>query len=480
MNSPHSFAEEDRRIVSRFFAPLQDFAKLQSAGGILLLLCTVVALVWANSPWHESYAHLLHAKIGLSIEKYILDKPLEFWINDWLMTIFFFVVGLEIKRELLVGELRSPRRALLPIAAALGGMVVPALLYLQFNPSGAGHSGWGIPMATDIAFAIGILALVGRGAPASITVLLTALAIVDDLGAVVVIALFYTNDLNTFALVMGGIIWVGMLISNFIGIRNPMFYALLATGLWLAFLNSGVHATISGVLAATAIPTRSLIPPAHFAERGIRLLRRFQEIGTTSQLPERVLFGRRVEYGIFQNAEQVAIIEAIETGCEKVQSPLQRLEHGLHATVAFFVMPVFALANAGVALGGDVLDTYRQPVTLGVIAGLFLGKPIGIFLFAWLSVKLRLCELPAGANWLQVFAVGCLGGIGFTMSLFVTNLAFTDPVLINESKQAILTASLLSAIAGAAVLRLARRGVRPLEAPAEAENSESGEPVAEA
>ncbi len=259
-------------------------------GGILLLLCTVVALVWANSPWREAYEHLLHARIGLSIDKFILDKPLEFWINDALMTVFFFVVGLEIKRELLVGELRSPRRALLPIMAALGGMVVPALLYLQFNPT-AGHAGWGIPMATDIAFAIGILALVGRGAPASITVLLTALAIVDDLGAVVVIALFYTNDLNVAALVTGGMIWGIMLICNFVGFRSPLIFAALSTALWVFFLNSGVHATISGVLAAVAIPTRSAIPPVNFAEVGMRLLRRFQEIGESVELPERVIFG---------------------------------------------------------------------------------------------------------------------------------------------------------------------------------------------
>jgi NhaA family Na+:H+ antiporter len=470
MHHQDQFVAEEQRLLQRFLAPLVDFARLQSAGGILLLLCTIVALVWANSPWREVYQHLLHMKLGLSFDKYILDQPLEFWINDGLMTVFFFVVGLEIKRELLVGELRSPRRALLPIAAALGGMIVPALLYLQFNPGGPGHAGWGIPMATDIAFAIGILALVGRGAPASITVLLTALAIVDDLGAVVVIALFYTNQINMAALITAGIIWLVMLACNFLGLRSPFAYSAFAIGLWLFFLSSGVHATISGVLAAAAIPTRSMIPPANFAEVGMRMLRRFQEIGESIHLPERVLFGRRIKYGIFQNAEQVAIIEALETGCERVQSPLQRLEHGLHATVAFLVMPVFALANAGVALGGDLLDAYRQPVTLGVIAGLFLGKPLGIFLFSWLSVKLKLCDLPAGANWLQVLAVGCLGGIGFTMSLFVTNLAFRDAALVNQSKQAILTASLLAALAGAIVLRLAapkRESASPLpDAPA--------------
>jgi NhaA family Na+:H+ antiporter len=450
-------ADEEKRLIARFLAPLQEFAKLQSAGGILLLLCSVVAVAWANSPWAEHYFHLLHMKLGLSFEQHVLQKPLEFWINDGLMTVFFFVVGLEIKRELLVGELRSPRKALLPIAAALGGMVVPALLYLQFNPSGPQRAGWGIPMATDIAFAIGILALVGRGAPASITVLLTALAIVDDLGAVLVIALFYTASISIGALTTAGIIWVAMLGLNLAGVRSPLMYALFTSGLWLATLQSGVHATIAGVLAAIAIPTRSIIPPGTFAEAGIKLLQRFQQISQEIQLPERVLFGKRVKYGIFQNAEQVAIVEAMEKGCEKVQSPLQRLEHGLHPLVAFFIMPIFALANAGVALSGDVQERYLHPVTLGVMIGLFVGKPLGIFLFSWISVKLGLCELPERANWLQVLAVGCLGGIGFTMSLFVTNLAFAFPEFINESKQGILTASALSAVAGAACLKIARR-----------------------
>lgn len=470
---PRRFENEDSRIIGRFLAPLHEFAKLQSAGGILLLISTVVALVWANSPWREMYSHLLHMRVGISADKFIMDKPLEFWINDFLMTVFFFVVGLEIKRELLVGELRSPKRALLPIAAAIGGMVVPALIYLQFNPAGPEHAGWGIPMATDIAFAIGILALVGRGVPASITVLLTALAIVDDLGAVLVIALFYTKELSMAALGTAAAILIVMMVLNYLGVRSPIVYAAATTALWLAVLQSGIHATIAGVLAAMVIPTRSALPPGDFAATAIRLLERFQKIAEEKRLPERVLFGKRVKYGIFQDHEQVAIVETIEAGCEKVQSPLQRLEHGLHALVAFFIMPVFALANAGIAMGhGEMLASFGQPVTLGVMAGLVFGKPIGIFLFSFLSVKLRLCHMPEGSNWIQVLAVSCLAGIGFTMSLFVTNLAFTNPEFITESKVGILSASLLSALLGAAILSVQRRrSRRVVEAPEPATES---------
>jgi Na+/H+ antiporter len=247
---------------------------------------------------------------------------------------------------------------------------------------------------------------------------------------------------------------VGM---NLAGLRSPFVYALFTTGLWLAMLQSGVHATIAGVLAATAIPSRSLIPPETFSEIGISLLKKFQKISETMSAPERRILGRKVGSGIFQNPEQVAIVEAIERSCEKVQSPLQQLERALHPIVVFFIMPVFALANAGVVLSGDVQERYLHPVTLGVMAGLFLGKPVGIFLFSWVSVKLGMCELPDGANWMHVLAVGFLGGIGFTMSLFVTNLAFTSQEFINESKQAVLTASALAAVAGAIFLQIARR-----------------------
>ncbi len=428
------------RPIDVIYKTFQHFAHQAASGGIVLLLFTVVALAWANSPWAESYHHLWHETyltFGLGAAE--LSKPLELWINDGLMAIFFFVVGLEIKREILAGELASPRRAMFPIAAALGGMVAPALIYVSFNIGTPAISGWGVPMATDIAFALGILALLGDAVPVSLKVFLAALVIVDDLGAVLVIAVFYTSEIAVGYLIAGAVFLALMIAANRLGVRNPLVYAILGVFLWVVFLKSGVHATIAGVLAAMTIPATTLIDHPRFIRRGRALLDRLE----SSQGPE----------GGIADGERLSVISDLETSCEQMEPPLQRLERALHPWVAFFIMPVFALANAGVALGEGFVASLMLPETLGIILGLVVGKQVGVTLFAWLSVKLGLAALPVGASWKLVYGIGWLAGIGFTMSLFIAGLAFTDDETLETAKAGILTASLISGVAGFALLK---------------------------
>jgi NhaA family Na+:H+ antiporter len=332
----------------------------------------------------------------------LLAKPLHFWINDGLMALFFLLVGLEIKRETLVGELASFRKAALPIAAAFGGMIVPAGLYVVFNHGGPGASGWGMPMATDIAFALGVLALLGDRVPTSLKVFLAALAIADDIGAVLVIAFFYTAQISWPSLGAGGLFFVALLAANRAGARHLLIYAILGVGLWLAFLQSGIHATVAGVLLAITIPAR-------------------------------------------QRTASRAVLTSNE-------SPMLRLEHALIPWNRYLIMPVFALANAGVALGGGAARSVVAPVSLGVICGLVIGKPIGIVLFSWLATRTRLAAMLDGIRWRQIVGVGMLGGIGFTMSLFIANLAFGEAPALETAKVGILVASVISGIAGAIVL----------------------------
>lgn len=382
--------------------PFQTFFGLESASGILLLLAAVIALIWANSPFAASYFSIWEIPVTVGVGEFALSKTLHHWINDGLMSIFFFVVGLEIKREILMGELASPKKAALSVVAAIGGMLVPAAIYALINMGTAGASGWGIPMATDIAFAVGVLALLGSRVPLALKVFVTAVAIVDDLGAVMVIALFYTAEIAWSALALAAIVFVALILVNRLGIRSVPAYALFGIVLWFAFLKSGIHATIAGVLLAMTIP-----------------------------------------------ASQVAT--------EQSQTPLTRLEHTLHPWVAFFIMPVFALANAGVALGGEIGATLTSPVTLGVILGLFFGKQIGILAAAWISTRTGLAVLPSGVNLRQIWGVSMLCGIGFTMSLFIAGLAFADAALLDSAKVGILAASLLSgAIGGLVLVRSAR------------------------
>ena len=427
------------RPIDRILSPFQEFIQREASSGILLIAATVIALIWANSPWAESYVHLWETDITFSVGAFHLSKELIHWINDGLMAVFFFVVGLEIKREVLVGELASPRQAILPIVAAIGGMAFPAGFYLLFNPDGPAHAGWGIPMATDIAFALGVLSLLGKRVPLSLKIFLTAVAIVDDLGAVLVIALFYTSEVVWVSLLIGAIFLVLLVVANRLGIRSPLVYSLLGLGLWLTFLKSGIHATIAGVLLALTIPAQTRIDADEFVSNANYFLDQFRKSGKHGE-------------SVLTNQNRRAVLRAMEAAAEHAQTPLQRLEHSLHPWVSYFIMPVFALANAGVELRGDLLSAFTQPVTLGVMAGLIFGKQIGVFTASFLAVKLKWADLPSDMTWKHLYGLGWLAGIGFTMSLFIASLAFGNAEFLPLAKTGILLASLISGTVGAVIL----------------------------
>jgi len=404
------------------------------------MVCALAALVLANSPWADAYFDIWQTIVTVGAGSFAISKPLLLWINDGLMAIFFFVVGLEIKREVLVGELSSAKQMALPLAAALGGMVVPALLYLTLNAGTPTSSGWGIPMATDIAFALGVLALLGTRAPLALKIFLTALAIVDDLGAVLVIAFFYTSKLSLTALGVAGVVFLILMAMNRARVQRTAVYVVLGIILWVAFLKSGVHATIAGVLLAMTIPARRRIDAPVFYERVKAMMVEFAED----------LKPGRTE----PTTDQRDAIQTIEVACEAVETPLARMEHALHGWVAFGIMPIFALANAGVALSGDLGAMLTSSVSLGIILGLFFGKQIGVLFFSWLAIKLGWAERPAGVTWRQLYGVSLLTGIGFTMSLFIANLAFVDAAVLDAAKVGIFAASLIAGVAGWAMLRL--------------------------
>ncbi|GAB4468388.1 MAG: Na+/H+ antiporter NhaA [Anaerolineae bacterium] len=414
-----------------------EFFKLESSSGILLLFFTVVALIWANSPWSASYFELWeHTYLTIGIGGWSLSETLIHWINDGLMAVFFFVVGMEIKREVLVGQLSSPRQAALPIAAAIGGMVLPALMYTALNATGAGAGGWGVPMATDIAFTLGLLALLGSRVPTSLKVFFTALAIADDLGAILVIALFYSSDIMWSSLLVALAIFIVLLIMNrVLHINRPIPYALLGIGLWLAFLYSGIHATLAGVLLAMVIPARNDIARDDFIDKAYEVLRSYEQ--SCCDVPETLA-----------DHDLRDALQDLEALIDKVQSPLQQLEHALHPWVTYGILPLFALANAGVALGGSSFDALVTPVSVGIVLGLVMGKSIGISLFSWLAVRLGLADLPEGLKWRQLVAASWLAGIGFTMSIFIANLAFEGSNLLEAAKFGIIIASLLAAVLG--------------------------------
>jgi NhaA family Na+:H+ antiporter len=426
--------------IQRFLSPFARFFRLESAGGIVLIACAVLAVVLANSPLAHAYHHFWETKLSLGLGAWSVSHTLHHWINDGLMAVFFFLVGLEIKREALIGELASLRRAALPAAAALGGMVVPALLYTALNAGGPGASGWGIPMATDIAFALGVLALMGPRVPLALKVFLTALAIVDDIGAVLVIAVFYTSQIAWAALAAGLVVLGLSALANRLGVRGPVPYILLGLVVWSCFLASGVHATVAGVLMAMTIPSRTRIDADEFlvhADRNVATFRAAAGEGGS----------------VLTNMEQQMALQGLESATEAAQAPLQRIEHDLHRPVAFGIVPLFALANAGVSVSGGVGEALSNPVTLGIILGLVIGKPVGITLFSWLAVRAGMAELPAGVTWKAIHAVSWLGGIGFTMSLFVAGLAFPDGGLVDEAKVGIFAASIVAALGGWLLLR---------------------------
>lgn len=428
-------------LLAKIVEPFQEFVRQESFAGILLLASTIVALIWANSTWGSSYAALWDTPFTIGFgETLALQKPLLLWINDGLMAIFFFVVGLEIKREILVGELSSPRHAAVPIAAAIGGMVCPALIYFSFTAGTEEVHGWGIPMATDIAFSLGILTLLGNRVPLALKVFLTALAIVDDIGAVVVIALFYTEGLSIMSLLIGMAFFAVLILCNRLRLRDPLIYSFLGAGLWVAFLKSGIHATIAGVVVAAAIPVRKRIDEEEFVRKGHAFLEEFQQAGAHQNRD------------IMVNSRQHGAIQSLEILCEHVMTPLQRMEHVWHRWVTYGIMPLFALANAGVVLHSDLTAAFAQPVALGVICGLVIGKQLGIAAAVWIVVRLGMAAMPQGISWKHIYGVGWLAGIGFTMSLFIANLAFNDMETLAVAKVGIFTASLISGVVGWLIL----------------------------
>ncbi len=437
-------ADEPRRYPgyrSLILRPFERFFRLEAAGGILLLTAAAGALAWANSPWSGSYFALWQTPVAVELGPVGLRKPLLLWINDGLMAAFFLLVGLEIKREVLVGELASLRRAAFPLSAAVGGMLVPAALYAAVASGGEAASGWAIPMATDIAFALGVLALLGRGLPPALRVFLAALAIVDDLGAVLVIALFFTTGLSGTALAAAALIFGALVAMNRLGVRSLSAYVGGGILLWLAVLQSGVHATVAGVLLAAAVPVGRRIDLDEFVRRSRSLLDRLAEEGGP---------GRRVP-----STEEHEAIHSLEVGTERVDSPLLRLEHGLLPWITYGVMPLFALANAGVRFGGAPGASLTAPVTLAVVAGLVVGKPLGVAAFSWGAVRTGLASLPDRVSWRHVLGVGFLCGIGFTMAIFIGGLAF-DGALLDRAKTGILVGSLVSGILGWGILRAGR------------------------
>jgi NhaA family Na+:H+ antiporter len=425
------------------------FVHSEVTGSVILLACAVVALAWANSPWSESYFHLLHTELGFAIAGTDRTLSLHLWINDLLMAIFFFVVGLEIKREMVVGRLSTVEKATLPVAAALGGMIAPALLFFFLNSSGEASRGWGVPMATDIAFALGVLSLFGKRVPIGLKVFLTALAIADDLGAVLVIALFYTSELNWNMLIAAAVLMLLIALARRIGFAHPVAYLLLAIGVWLAVFESGVHATVAGVLLAMLMPVRAAREPENFISE---VQGHFEALRASDLTRDSMIHDR----------SQLDAISNLRRAAQDMQPAGLLFEERLHPFVVFFILPVFAFFNAGVRIDGSFAEILAQPVSLGVILGLVLGKQIGITLFSWLAVKSGRAALPEGVDWGDLYGAACLGGVGFTMSLFIAQLAFETPLLGAEAKIGILTASLIAAIWGMIVLatQLARRSRR--------------------
>lgn len=421
-------------MTDQVFAPLQEFLRTEAGGGFLLLAAAFLALVWANSPWDQSYFDLWHTTVSIDIPLFEASRDLQHWVNDGLMVGFFLVVGLEIKRETLYGELASPRRALLPAAAALGGMIVPALLFAIINIGGAGAKGWGIPMATDIAFALALLALLGDRISPNLRLFLLALAIVDDLGAISVIAIFYTKSLEIDSLAAAAAILAVILVVQSAGVRNLAIYLGLGLLLWMAVLESGVHATVAGVLLAFLVPGRLR---THESESGASDAR-----SVSSDAPT-------VDGG---DAGAAAPGQAVAVP----RTPLERLEHLVHPWSSFVFVPVFAFANSGISLSSEtVQEAASSSVTLGVIVGLLVGKLIGVAGAVFLVTRVAGASLPSGVTWPQVLGASLLAGIGFTVSLFITDLAFEGPRLATDAKIGILTASVIAAATGYVVLRIA-------------------------
>ena len=432
-----------RRSIPGLVSFFQSFFHSNIAGGILLLLSTIFAILAANIPALSGFHNFWNIEAGFHAGDLSVSMSLRNWVNDGLMAVFFFLVGLEIKRELLVGELSSPKKAMLPMFAALGGMIFPALIYTLFNWGTPTQNGWGIPMATDIAFAIGVLSLLGKSCPIGLKVFLTALAIVDDIGSIIVLAIFYpTNELQLMYLLYAAVVVLILVLFNRLRIKHVIAYLVPGLFLFIFFFKSGIHATIAGVILAMTIPAKSSINEVRYYVSTKRLLEKFKKAGNG-------------EVQVLANNEQLDLINRLARNSNSINPLVHKLEEELHPWVHFLIMPIFALANAGVAIDGSVFsNSPLPPVMKGIFFGLFLGKPIGIFLFSWLAVKLKLAQLPKNTTWIQILLLGIVGGIGFTMSIFIDNLAFTNQAFIDEGKLAILVTSCVSAIVGVIALKL--------------------------
>ena len=422
-----------RRLAMAVARPIESFLHVEAASGIVLLVAAAVALVWANSPFGESYAQIWHWPIAIGVGTWHVEHELHFWINEFLMTVFFFVVGLEIKRELVEGALSDVRRAALPIGAAVGGMVVPAAIYLALNPTPPSHDGWGVPMATDIAFAVGVLTLLGKRVPAALRVLLLAIAIIDDIGAILVIAVFYSTgfSVNGLAVAIAGLALI--LLLRQIGVRTAWAFVPAGLIVWTGMYQAGVHPTIAGVVVGLITPATSWFGREGFMQVAREALDDFEQRAGSG----------RDDHALLEPLDRLALAR------REALSPARRVEHALHPWVAYGIMPLFALANAGVDLRGiDRADPSFGVVFAGIVVGLVAGKPLGVLGASWLMVKLRLAVLPEGVNWRGIFIVGAVAGIGFTMAIFIAQLAFTDPTLLGIAKLAVLTATALAAALG--------------------------------
>jgi len=421
--------------------PFEDFLHAEATTGAVLMLATIIALFLANSSVSEEYFHFFHTQISITFGSMSISNSIHHWINDGLMTLFFFIIGLEIKREIVRGELSSLKVAILPILAAIGGMLFPALIYGYINAGNPGASGWGVPMATDIAFAIGILMLLKKRVSTSLITFLVALAIVDDIGAIFVIAFFYTEQIFYQPLIISFSFFAMMLVFNLMGIQKTFPYLLLGILMWFFMYESGVHATIAGIIAALAIPSEPKISPKLFTEQSQELLNKYDDYEVSDDLS--------------LHEAQKSVLTKIQEKISEINPLSSRLEHDLHLPIALIVIPLFALANAGIPVDMDgIKGALFEPVSLGVIMGLILGKVIGIFGVTWLAVKSKVASLPSGSTMSQIFGVSLLGGIGFTMSIFIGDLAFSgDSELILQAKMGILIASLFAGVAGFIWLR---------------------------
>lgn len=421
-----------RKMAKKVAAPVERFLSFQAAGGLVLLFNAALALAWANSPWHESYEHLWHTTLTLGIGTMEMSKSLHFWINDGLMTIFFLVAGYEIKRELRDGELADMKRASLPMAAALGGMMIPALIFILLNPTEPQRSGWGVPMATDIAFAVGILSLLGKRVPAAMRILLLALAIIDDLGAILVIAIFYTSDFNITGLyyVGGGLLL--LLTWRKAAIRPGLLYMIPVITLWYGFYIAGIHPTLAGVIVGLSAPSRAWVSRDLLVDVASNALQEFRD---------------KTRGGDYDDHDILPPLRRIILAAREAVSPVVHAEAVFHPWVAFFIMPLFALANAGVNLGSVQLVTSKDYLILfGTILGLAVGKPLGVMLFSWVAVKAGWATLPKGLRWRSIMIIGMAAGIGFTMSIFIAELAFPDPALLGVVKLGVLIATAVAAL----------------------------------